>query len=213
LNKTTNKLRPKKKKRWEDELTSNQDKPDPINACGDDQACVDNELQKLSAEIIITEEEALEIKSKENNSAVTPTPIADDGNKEVVYGKWFKPSKNVCNNNGGDYNNWAIDSTVKDCMADRESGKTICNISGGKLPSIDILKQVITDCGGTLNDIKGNQENSSYQVCYKKNGFISNYSFWSSSDTTDGYALYIDFYNGTDGFFDKSAKNIIQCLK
>ncbi len=172
-----------------DETKDNQGQADNINRCEDNQTCIDNEIKKTADKLIITQEESSQIIEQNNNP--TPTPLSMTDGKEVQYGKWIKPSKNICENNGGIYNN-----TINDCQANWENANTICNASNSELPTIDTLKQVIIDCGG--NPESDDSENKSYQSCYKENGFISDfYFYWSSTDSSDSSnAWVVYFYKG-----------------
>ena len=49
--------------------------PDKINACGSDQACVDEEIKELSVELIITPEERDAIAKENNSDSEVSTPI------------------------------------------------------------------------------------------------------------------------------------------
>ncbi len=200
-----------------DETKTNQEQADKINNCGNDQSCIDKEIKKVSDELIITEEEVVEIKDKENNPTPTPTPIANGG-EEVVYGKWVKPSRSVCDGNGGKYDN--------DCLATWENAKSICSASGDVLPNIETLGAVITDCGGDwiswYNDNNDNYEerrdkniaNESYQACYKEKGFTS-YYYWSSTTTASdsSNAWYVHVYDGFDYRVDKSNEYFVRCVR
>jgi hypothetical protein len=60
-----------------------------------------------------------------------------------------------------------------------KKAKEICRAKGGRLPTREELRKVVTDCGGEMKDDnsaewKRNKKNSSYQSCYKAKGFTSN---------------------------------------
>ena len=101
--------------------------------------------------------------------------------------------------------------------------KQICRDNGGRLPTIEELKEVVTDCGG-INTTFGdkdwnsitdkNSANKSYQACYKRKGFSYD-DFWSSS-TVVGYeyhAWFVNFYNGDDNWYDKSNSYYVRCVR
>jgi len=67
-----------------DETKTNQDKANSINACGSDQVCVDNEIKKLSDELLITDEEAQQIKKNYN---ISNQPSPEENNKNL-YKLW-----------------------------------------------------------------------------------------------------------------------------
>jgi len=100
--------------------------------------------------------------------------------KEVQYGKWLKPSQSICENNGGTYSS--------ECISNWENAKEICRVSGGLLPTIEMLKQVIRDCGGAIGQGNANINNKAYQDCYIEKGFLSGtHNYARSSTTRSGY--------------------------
>ena len=213
-----------------DETKANQAVADSINACADDQACVDREIEKVSNELIITESESAEITNKNESSQTveptaqpiaqsgeaTPQPVAQSGEptpqpvaqsgEEFQNGKWVKPSQSVCESNGGSYNG--------DCDANWENAKIICSAIGGVLPNIETLKTVITDCGGGIDDFSNNRENESYQACYKEKGFTSNI-YWSSttfvSNSSEAWAIGFDAGNLLLG--SKENEPSVRCVR
>jgi len=136
----------------------------------------------------------------------------------IYYGKWLKPSKSICENNGGEYNT----NNRQECRADLENSEKICSLSGDILPTIAQLKQVVLDCGGEIynpllsddNITKQNQENSSYQACYKEKGFSS--GIYQSSDT-HSYATYdvwqIFYLHGSLILSNEDISINIRCVK
>jgi len=70
-------------KEMADETKANQEQANRMNSCGDNQSCVDREIKKIYDELIITDEEAIVIKVKEqstqdgNNGTVEPRPTPD----------------------------------------------------------------------------------------------------------------------------------------
>jgi len=136
----------------------------------------------------------------------------------ISYGKWLKPSKSICENNGGEYNT----NNRQECRADLVTAEEICSLSGGILPTIAQLKQVVLDCGGEIyspplgdyNITKRNQANSSYQACYKEKGFSS--GIYQSSDT-HSYATYdvwqINYSTGSLLLTNEDINTNIRCVK
>ncbi|MBN2824554.1 MAG: DUF1566 domain-containing protein [Campylobacterales bacterium] len=131
--------------------------------------------------------------------------------------KWLTPTSTTCATNGGE-----IDSDGM-CKALWEEAKAICSASGGSLPSIEELKEVITGCGGT-NTTYGdsnrgsitdkNIANSSYQSCYKSQGFAS-YNYWSAT-TYAGFtsgAWSVNFYYGYGYWNNKSSSYYVRCVR
>ncbi|CAA6804537.1 MAG: Unknown protein [uncultured Sulfurovum sp.] len=100
------------------------------------------------------------------------------------------------------------------CQADWRDAQKICRANGGRLPTIDELKKVVTECGGTMEDFKNNRLNSAYQSCYKNKGFASNY-YWSST-TYVGYTYYawnVYFNFGSQSYDVKSDSNYVRCVR
>jgi len=74
--------------------------------------------------------------------------------------------------------------TPTDKQVNWKEAKKVCHASGGRLATIDELKRVVTDCGGTVNDSTNNKNNIHYQKCYEKRGFSSNF-YWSATTSTN----------------------------
>ena len=127
--------------------------------------------------------------------------------------KWITPSDSVCKSNGGNVDSYS------GCFANWKNAKKICYASGGRLPTIDELKKVVTDCGGEMKDnnyaeYKRNRNNSSYQSCYKEKGFFDDY--WSASfpanQTYDG-AWNLYFTDGSVDYNLKSDNYLVRCVR
>jgi hypothetical protein len=97
--------------------------------------------------------------------------------------------------------------------ANWKKAKKICQAKGGRLPTIEELRKVVTDCGGVINDYENNRKNSSYQACYKAKGFTSN-GYWSSTTyaSDSSYAWLVYFYYGSDYRYDKTAEFYARCV-
>ncbi len=128
--------------------------------------------------------------------------------KQII-GKWLILSRNICTTNGGEINN---DNGI--CQASWEKAEAICSASGGRLPSIEELKEVVTECGGKIDDFDNNVANSSYQSCYETKGFTSGF-YWSSSPYLSGTsdAWFVRFKFGYDGWDDKSRTHFVRCVR
>ena len=111
---------------------------------------------------------------------------------------WVTPSDKTCKANGGKIDEDGI------CEAKWMEAKDICRASGGRLPDRYELKQVIVDCGGTVDDSINNKANSAYQSCYKRKGFSSSNGYWSSStvkgDEVNAWFVLFN-YGFEDGFY------------
>jgi len=75
-----------------------------------------------------------------------------------------------------------------------------CNVRGGRLPTLQELKDEVTICGGVTNG-GFNYESSSYKAYsdgYKDNGFYDDY-YWSSDEQYVDSAYRLNFYNAFIG--------------
>jgi hypothetical protein len=131
--------------------------------------------------------------------------------------KWLTPTSTTCTANGGE-----IDSDGF-CYAPWEKAKTICSASGGSLPSVEELKEVVTGCGGTnttygdsdYDSIRDkNKANTSYQSCYKAQGFTSD-DYWSATSLADGtnYAWIVYFGSGYTYSYRKGYSHYVRCVR
>jgi len=193
-----------------DETKANQAVADSINACADEQTCVDKEIEKVSDELIITESESAEITNKNEST---------QSGEEVQNGKLVKPSQSVCESNGGRWETYN-----DDCLAPWETAKTICSATGGVLPNIETLNAVVTDCGGESyvwasdgyeDKAERNMANESYQACYKEKGFNGSW-YWSSRTLEEhsSAAWEVYFYYGADYYYGKSDNfSYVLCIR
>ena len=110
--------------------------------------------------------------------------------------KWISPTKNICESNGGKLNKQGV------CKANWENARKICRISGGVLPSEEILKRTIINCGGTPSDesgskqTKNNKNNKNYQFCMKNKGFYLDMYWISLISANKRTAWHIDIEQG-----------------
>ncbi len=131
--------------------------------------------------------------------------------------KWLTPTSTTCTANGGKIDSDGI------CKAPWGKAEAICSASGGSLPSVEELKEVVTGCGGTnttygdsdYDSIRDkNKANTSYQSCYKAQGFTSNY-YWSA--TSCAYLTYsawiANFYGGYASYNFKDVSNYVRCVR
>ncbi|SFV70213.1 hypothetical protein MNB_SV-13-244 [hydrothermal vent metagenome] len=144
----------------------------------------------------------------------TPTPVYIPKPKPISTSKWITPSDSVCKANGGRIDEYGI------CEANWKNAKKICRASGGTLPSKEVLGEVVTDCGGLLNDweskkMKKNGNNSNYQSCYKNKGFSDFYSYWSSTSisSSNDYAWIVYVYSGAQYSYDKVNSVYVRCVR
>lgn len=150
---------------------------------------------KPSVPIVKLESEA----SAPNNKRRQSLPIPSS--------KWITPSDSDCESNGGEVKS-------DGCYATWKEATKICEVSGGRLPSIDELRRVVTDCGGELGEDEKNRNNSEYQSCYKGKGFTFN-CYWSSSVSfinkgTWDMMFYLGFEDRWNG---KSSRDYVRCVR
>ena len=139
----------------------------------------------------------------------------------IVNPIWITPQNSICKSNGGKTLNG-------ECRASWTNAKSICQASGGRLATINELKQVITDCGGEIGSLASkrelydrNQKNSSYQQCVKEKGFHSNSTnYWSISPAIFATHIirtnsqYINFKSGYEsGTAQKGTKLDVRCVR
>ena len=134
-----------------------------------------------------------------------------------IKSKWITPSNSVCRANKG--------TAVSDyCYANWERAKKICSASGGELPSIDELRKVVRDCGGTnvtygdknyeaIKD-KNRYNNESYLKCHEAKGF-SRVRYWSATTnvSVSSNALTVLFFSGSNDWESKTDHNSIRCVR
>lgn len=88
---------------------------------------------------------------------------------------WITPTAQACENNGGEMNSRGV------CQAKWKAANRICADMGGRLPTIGELKQVVIECGGTVDIIHGNKNVHGYEACYRQKGFSYEYEGYFSS--------------------------------
>ena len=125
--------------------------------------------------------------------------------------QWVTPSEKDCVTNGG-----KMDRVQ--CEAKWLEAKKICHVLNGRLPTIDELKKIVTNCGGELSAkpysaiASKNRKNYFYQSCYKNKGFASYYS-WSSTVGNSSMAWGNDFKSGTQDYNDKNRNYYVRCVR
>jgi len=102
--------------------------------------------------------------------------------------------------------------TVKEVIW--KKAKEICKENGGRVPTIDELKKVFSDCGGARYQER-NKNNSDYQSCCKNKGFLTDGFYWSSTTTEDdeGSAWGMDFSDGYVRDFGKRYLYYVRCVR
>lgn len=144
--------------------------------------------------------------------------VADNRVVEVVKveSKWIDPTDKVCEVNGGEVKNGV-------CYAPWKEAKEICRVSEARLPNVEELKKVVSNCGGKIFKLSDNnweevgnknQNNNNYQKCYNSKGFI-NHDYWSSSSDTNNInnACIVDLEHGCTDYHSKSYSKYVRCVR
>jgi len=150
-------------------------------------------------------------------SKIEINSICDRQNKTTTTGKpknkWITPSNSTCRSEGG-----ILHKGI--CNTNWQRAKNICGASGGRLPSVQELIKVVTDCGGNKANLLisaqiENREDLNYQACYQRKGFIASDNYWSSSTdaTNSNYAWLVAFDMGARYYNSKSDYGCVRCVK
>ena len=109
--------------------------------------------------------------------------------------------------------------TPTDKQVKWKKAKELCENNGGRLPTIEELKEVVTDCGGEMKydssaERKRNRNNSRYQSCCNEKGFSSNY-YWSATTYANNrdIAWLVYFYNGNVYNNYKDSNYYVRCVR
>jgi len=136
-----------------------------------------------------------------------------------VSNEWIDPSKQKCQENGGEY-----DAKQGICENYAENAKKICQNAGGRIPTLDDFELLVKQCGSQLNyfegskemieEVKKNKLNQMYQACYKELGFKRGYGYWTSTthSVNAPSLIYVHLEEGTYGWYDGWRKKI-RCIK
>jgi hypothetical protein len=131
--------------------------------------------------------------------------------------KWIGPLKDMCIKYNG------IIDRDGNCEISWSNAKDICHIIGGRLPSLEELKEIVIECGGTYTKfsdtryrmfIEENMENKDYRLCYTNKGFESYYYWSSETDSNNSNTpLLVGFGAGDESRGDMSVKAYMTCIK
>lgn len=137
-----------------------------------------SEVAKVTTPKVVTpkvepKKELVKVVKKEPIPKPTSTPKATS--------KWITPTKSACINNDGKV------QSDGSCKANWKDANRTCQAMGGRLPTIEELKKVVT------------------QKNYKEQGFTSN-GYWSSTTyvSDSSYAWGVSFYYGGDVWSSKT---------
>lgn len=140
-------------------------------------------------------------------------------NKTVI--KWASPSEHNCRSNGGGYS-----PSTSSCWSTWSEAKNICRASGGRLPSIDELKNEVSKCGGISKNYDSedmsygymdisSESHKSYIACIKNADFGTTY-YWSSTTNGDSSNVAWINYFRTGGYAYVPMKRddfLIRCIE
>lgn len=128
-------------------------------------------------------------------------PVYVSSHSSASSSRFHKPSKSACENGGGE---WLADDD--ECGATWEEAKNICT-----LPTQLQWGEVITDCGGVVNDYWSNQDNPAYFDCIARQGYLLN-GYWTSEEysVSDAHVVYFP-YGTVDGWLSKGYPNYLRC--
>ena len=146
--------------------------------------------KKVEVKVEQNQEKILEVKKVESQDEVV---VEKKEVKTTIISKWFSPT----------------DKEVTWKKADK-----ICKDNGGRLLTIEELKKVVTDCGGTIDDYDNNEASSSYQSCHQEKGFKS-IGYWSSTSFVGGEddAWFVTFYDGSVHGVNKDNNGYVRCVR
>jgi len=132
--------------------------------------------------------------------------IADAKKIKIEY---ITPSDNLCKSKGGEMDDKGV------CKANWENAQKICSASGGRLPTIEELRGVVSGCGGVIDKGSKNKASTTYQSCHKELGYSDLDYYWSSSPyvSDSSEAWYVFFKSGFDGWDDKSYAYLVRCVQ
>ncbi len=126
---------------------------------------------------------------------------------DYITSLYYVPTQTVCESGGG---TWVHYINRKDeCRADWDKASSIC-----EMPSIEIWRNIITGCGGIIDETAANRENDTYQQCYKDLGYLNYSPYWSSTsieDTTK--AWFVNFSVGYHNWTWKKNTNFVRCIR
>lgn len=123
--------------------------------------------------------------------------------------EWVNPPRKACTKNGGKLAPGGI------CESTWHDARRICNTSGARLPTINELRRVVTGCGGEIDDVNNNQNDPSYQSCYKRRGFSDANGYWSSTSyagvASSAWNVYFDYGGGN--WYSNSNSIYVRCVR
>jgi hypothetical protein len=155
-----------------------------------------SEIRRDIDKLVVEKKVEIQVEEKKEEVVEVKKVVVE---KKEVKTKWFSPT----------------DSRVK-----WEKAKELCRDNRGRLATIEELKEVVTDCGGTVtkdwesNIAHKNKVNTTYKSCYKEKGFKSSY-YWSSTSVVgdENYAWFVYFYYGNVDGNVKNDNYYVRCVR
>jgi len=120
---------------------------------------------------------------------------------------FITPSHEFCKKYGGEITEQNV------CYAKWKDAKQICKESGGRLPLIEELWDVVIQCGGIPND-RSNRDIPQYESCYREKGFTHSGGYYSSKVVKkykDIASIY--FNSGVEGLEFVTYPAAVMCIE
>ena len=211
-----------------DETKANQQQADRINDCGSNQTCVDEEIKKISDELIIDENESAEITNQEDSQTPTSQPTSsptqgssklkktgqttsyeqfDDGYYQIGVAPSYSRSGDIVTDNVTGLQ-WQDDEEVGQVEKTWEEAKSYCSALsvGGKsdwrLPTPKELMMIVDNSkfGSALDSTFVN---------------VTSNSCWSSTSSASdsSFAWIVSFYYGYVSWYSKTYEYSVRCVR
>jgi len=211
-----------------DETKANQQQADRINDCGSNQTCVDEEIKKISDELIIDENESAEITNQEDSQTPTSQPTSsptqgssklkktgqttsyeqfDDGYYQIGIAPSYSRSGDIVTDNVTGLQ-WQDDEEVGQVEKTWEEAKSYCSAlsvggqSDWRLPTPKELMMIV--------------DNSKFDSALDSTFVnVTSYRYWSSTSyaSDSSYAWMVDFHNGQVNWPSKTAESSVRCVR
>ncbi|SFV64435.1 hypothetical protein MNB_SV-12-1731 [hydrothermal vent metagenome] len=211
-----------------DETKANQQQADRINDCGSNQTCVDEEIKKISDELIIDENESAEITNQEDSQTPTSQPTSsptqgssklkktgqttsyeqfDDGYYQIGIAPSYSRSGDIVTDNVTGLQ-WQDDEEVGQVRKTWEEAKSYCSAlsvggqSDWRLPTPKELMMIV--------------DNSKFDSALDSTFVnVTSYRYWSSTSyaSDSSYAWIVNFYDGNVHWNSKTNEYSVRCVR
>lgn len=126
------------------------------------------------------------------------------------------PSSKICKDNGGMVVNHR-------CKASWVKANMICELSGGRLPSLKELKNIVNKCGGKVLNYSDqnwsilshkNSTNKQYKSCIQSQNLLFDF-YWSSTEDNkkSGTVWNMSFFCATQNRTNKLKNAYVHCVR